>query len=78
MVITQNIFITLVCIAWGVAVCAFSLICTKKDSELKYVSSDWFLFLILFLYVGPPVLIILAFNKFGIYLSSNAPMFVIG
>lgn len=78
MVITQNIFITLVCIAWGAVVCAFSLICTKRDIELKHVSTDWFLLLTLFLYVVPPVLIILTFNKFGIYLSSNDPMFTIG
>lgn len=78
MVITQNIFITLVCIAWGAVVCAFSLICTKRDRELKHVSTDWFLLLTLFLYVVPPVLIVLAFNKFGICLSSNDPMFTIG
>lgn len=78
MVITQNIFITLVSLVWSAIVCAFSLIYTKKDRELKYVLSDWFLLLILFLYVVPPVLIVLAFNKFGIYLSSNDPMFAIG
>lgn len=78
MVITQNIFITLVCIAWSAVVCAFSMIYTKKDSELKYVLSDWFLLLILFLYAVPPVLIVLTFNKFGICLSSNDPMFTIG
>ncbi len=78
MVITQNIFLTIVSLVWGAIVCSFSLIYTKKDRELKYVLSDWFLLLILFLYVVPPVLIVLVFNKFGIYLSSNDPMFTIG